>query len=182
MTKHGSSYSIAKNSDSDSPFPLENPLSHVDVVVSNSQDLKIDKQQQQTKQQQEKIIPCELSTDDWDCDYKTDTDDDMLSAAELFDHIRTSEHIKGMIELLEKFGVEGSARHKLPTTYPHQTDHTIIHIKQGMSDKNKEGIRNWGGFIRWYVEHIATEERPTFRVQTIPFRPKSGKYGGDRYP
>tara|TARA_R100001086_G_scaffold178299_2_gene98708 strand:+ start:1198 stop:1755 length:558 start_codon:yes stop_codon:yes gene_type:complete len=185
MNTHGSSHRFVKNSDSESPFPLENPLSHV-VVASNShdlKDLKIDKTTTTTRQQQqEEIIPCELSTDEWYCDFKND--EDLLSEPELFQHIRTPEHIRGMIELLEKFDVKGSATHKLPTTYPHQTDHTIIHIKHGMSDRNKESIRNWGGFIPWYIQNIATEVRPKFRAQTTPFQPKTtrrDKYSGNRW-
>jgi hypothetical protein len=175
MTKSVSSYSYAKNLEAEDSSPLNNPLSYDVVVDLNSEDLKILKTTTTTEQQQEVIIPCELSTSDWDCDYSKD--DNMLCESELFDHIKTPEHIKGMIDLLEMFGVEGSARHKLPTTYPHQTDHAIIHIKNGMSDKNKEGINNWGGFIKWYIEHIATESRPKFRSQTTPFQPKTKREG-----
>jgi hypothetical protein len=181
MTKSVSSYRIAKNLGAEDSSPLNNPLSYGVVDDLNSQDLKIYKTTTTTEHQQEETIPCELSTGDWECDYSRD--DNMLSESELFDHIKTREHIKGMIDLLAMFGVEGSARHKLPTTYPHQTDHTIIHIKECMSEKNKEGINNWGGFIKWYIEHIATEFRPTFRAQTTPFQPKTnqGGYLGNRW-
>jgi hypothetical protein len=178
------SYRFVKNSDSENPFPLNNPPSPVVVDVSKSQDLKdfkIEKTTTTTKEQQEQIEPCELSSDEWECDWGDEVE---LSSSELFEHIRTPEHIKGMIELLAKMGVEGSAQHRLPTTYPHQTDHTICHIKNGMSDENKEGIRNWGGFIRWYIEHTATETRPTFSETNMPFRPKSATeryFGRNRY-
>ena len=187
MVKHGSGYSFAQKTESHDSLPLDNPPPNVVDVVINSEALRINKQQQQTRQQtrqqQEKTIACELSTEEWDCDYWIEemengelTFGEMLTESELFDHIKSPEHIKGMILLLEKFGVEGSARFMLPTNYPHQVDNTIIHIKQGMSEANKKNIRNWGGFVKWYIEHTATESRPTFRSQKVPFQPRTNWY------
>jgi hypothetical protein len=183
MVKHGSGYSFAQKTESHDSLPLDNPPPNVVDVVINSEALRINKQQQQTRQQQQKTIPCELSTEEWDCDYWIEelengelTFGEMLTESELFDHIKSPEHVKGMILLLEKFGVEGSARFMLPTNYPHQVDNTIIHIKQGMSEANKKNIRNWGGFVKWYIEHTATDSRPTFRSQKVPFQPRTNWY------
>jgi hypothetical protein len=169
-------YAFVEKKETLDSSPLKNPLSSV-VVVDNSSKIYKSKQQQQSEQQQE-LQFCELEFESWDCDFGTNSDGDYrLDYSDLNSHIASPEHIRGMIRMLQAFGITGKSVHSLPTNYPHQTDSTLIHIRDGMTDGEKRAIRNWGGFVRWYITSQAGSERPKFNPNSVPFAaPPQSRY------